>query len=150
MVAGGFPARATSLYTTEFDNPPFAPSPGFWAGVDGWLSTDPGNGSVAITSDGGAGYLGIVPPAGSFSQVWRNFGLEILDLDLPIVRIRTRIAVVDSTNGRFDFFSLSVFNDRGQLLASLLLDNGPTQFLFDGGSGPERLPATFETKRSCR
>lgn len=137
-------ARGTNLYSTSFDNPPFDPATGYWAGVDGWQASDPSNGSAAVVAGGGAVYLGYVAPAGGYSTVWRPFGLDVLGLNAPILKIHTRLGIVDSTNSHYDGFGFSIYNRTGDLLCRFLFDNSNNQLDFDSGSGAlEVVPGRF-------
>lgn len=142
-LAGLGGATGASLYSTSFSNPPFDPAVGYWAGVDGWLATDPSNGSAAVAPGGGAVYLGSVAPAGSVSSVGRPFNLDPAGLNVPIVKIRTRIAIYDSSNGRYDGFGFAIYNRAGEELCAFLVDNSDYHVYFDFGAGAEMLAGRF-------
>jgi hypothetical protein len=138
-------APAATLYSTSFNNPPFNPVTGYWAGVDGWVASDPSNGSAAVTADGGAVYLGHIAPSGSASGVGHTFGLDPVALGLPIVKIRTRLLVSVSTNGHYDVFGFALYNRAGQFLWSFLLDTWSGFGYFDPGTGAQMLPGQFHS-----
>jgi hypothetical protein len=140
-------ASAVTLYSTSFDNPPFAPNPGYWAGVDGWLATDPSNGSAAVVPSGGAVYLGHVQPSGPFSGVERTFGLDPAALGVPIVKIHTKLMVVASTNGHYDVFGFVIYNRAGEFLWSFLLDASNGSGYFDPGTGAQMLSGQFQSSQ---
>jgi hypothetical protein len=142
LFAGVASASAVTLYSTSFNNPPFAAG-SFWAGVDGWLATDPNNGSAAVTQAGGAVYLGWNPPSGSYSAAGRAFNLDPVALGMPIVKIRTRLVIYDSSNSHYDLFGFSLFNKAGEFLWSLVLDNSNYHAYFDPGTGLELVQGRF-------
>jgi hypothetical protein len=145
LVLAGVKGASASivLYETSFNNPPFVAA-SYWAGVDGWYASDPGNGSAAVASDGGAVYLGYTPPAGSVSFVERSFMFDPVARGLPIVKINTQMAIVDSTNSRFDAFGLVLYNAAGELLGVILFNNADFSLAYnDGGNVDHVLPGHF-------
>lgn len=136
-------APAVTLYSTSFDNPPFDPARPYWAGVDGWLASDPSNGSAAVGNSGGVVYLGYTAPADSFSFVERAFNLDPVAVNLPIVKIRTRLGIDNSTNGNYDVFGFGIYNRAGNLVCSVLLDNFSGGLYYDPGTGPQSLGLYF-------
>jgi hypothetical protein len=141
---GGLGAvSGASLYSTSFNNPPFNPATGNWAGVDGWFASDPTNGSAAVVPSGGAVYLGAVAPAGTISNAGRLFNFDPAALNVPIVKIRTRITIYDSSTAFYDVFGFGIYNRAGGLLCAFLLDNSDYHVYFDFGAGPELMPGRF-------
>lgn len=139
-----FAAKTSTIYATSFDSPPFEPLPGFWAGVDGWTSTDPDNGSAAVVQAGGAVYLGAVPPAGSLAAAGRSFGeWNLQPARNPIVRVESRLAIVDSTNGRHDAFLIAVYNRASRFVGALMFDNRTNDLFWDDGRFLFPLGRTF-------
>jgi hypothetical protein len=136
-------ASAVTLYSTTFSNPPFDPTAFYWAGVEGWQATDPNNGSAAVGNNGGVVYLGYVAPADTVSIVERAFNLDPVAINLPIVKIRTRLAIDHSTNGFSDVFGFGIYNRAGNLVCSVLLDNWDGGLYYDPGTGPQALGLYF-------
>jgi hypothetical protein len=127
-------ASAVTLYSTSFNNPPFDPASGFWAGVDGWAATDPSNGSAGVMPGGGAVYLGNTAPANMYSAAERLFGFDAVSLGVPIVKIRTRLMIADSTNSHRDAFGLTIFNRSGSFVCGLVFDNIEKAIYYDDGA----------------
>ena len=130
-------SRAATLYSTSFGNPPFNPSAFYWAGMDGWLASDPSNGSAAVGTTGGVVYLGHVQPAGTLSAVWRPFNLDPVELGVPIVKIRTRLAIFHSTNGYYDGFGFGIYNRLGKFVCGVFFDNWTGLISYNSGFGLE-------------
>jgi hypothetical protein len=133
---------STVLYSTAFNNPPFVAA-SYWSGVDGWFASDPNNGSSAVLPEGGAVYLGHAAPSGGVSLVERGFSFDPVARGLPIVKIDTRIAVVDSTNSRFDVFGLALYNAAGDLLGVILFNNADLSTLYNDGGVDHPLSTRF-------
>jgi len=131
------------LYSTQFSDPPFSTSSYKWSGVDGWQASDPANGTAAVTSDGGAVYLGTVAPAAFPTGAYRHVEIDPIAAGLPIVKVKTTVAVKDSTNSQYDTFALAVYNRAGDVLCALLLDNNLQAFAYDDGSGAKIPGANF-------
>lgn len=126
-------ARGGTIYSTGFDDPPFSPSTRQWAGVDGWYSSDPTNGSVAVLQAGEV-YIGYTPPAGSHAFVARDFSFDPVGSKQPIVKIHTNLEFAASTNGHSDAFAFVVTNANGNYICSLYFDNGTGNMYFDNGN----------------
>jgi hypothetical protein len=134
---------AVTLYSTSFSDPPFSAASGYWAGVDGWTSTDPSNGTAAVTSDGGAVYLGAVKPSGTSAGAWRRLAYDPVASGNPIVTITVGVAIVPPTNGHYDTFAMVVYNSTGAFLGAFLFDTYSQSLYYDDGTGPIRLPGSF-------
>lgn len=135
---------ALMLYETQFSPQQFSPTFGYWAGVEGWFSNFPDNGSVGVLSEGGAVYVGYIDPKSEVGVfVWQPLDFRPLKRKKPIVTIETVLAVFDSSVQRFDPFALALYNRTGGFLCALYLDNETLRPFFDDGSGPMPLEARF-------
>lgn len=130
-----------TIYSTSFDNPPFSS----WAGVDGWYSTDPSDGVVGTSSPGvvGIGGLGGSKPSGSFAAAGRDFFVDPVGSKQPIVKLRTDIGILASTNANHDIFALALYNSAGTYLCALYFDEGTGSILFDNGDGNTQLMPVY-------
>ncbi len=104
---------------------------------------DPDNGSVGVVQEGGATYMGTIQPAGTSSFAWRAFNLDPVGLNVPIVKIRTRLGIVASTNGRPDAFGFGIYNRASQLLCAVFFDTATGEIYYDSGTGPQTVGLTF-------
>ncbi len=121
------PVRAIDLYSTGFNNPPFALGVNTWAGIDGWSSDDNSTGIHGITVEQGQsnqqGYLGYNLTTVATSYIWRQFDYDPVIQRNPIVDFGMDIAINDSTNARYDDFSIQIYNTSGYLLGSITVSN---------------------------
>jgi hypothetical protein len=104
------PVSAVDLYSTGFNNPPFALGMNTWAGIDGWSSNDTSTGIQGITVEQGQsnqqGYLGFNPTTVASNYIWRQFDYDPVVQRNPIVDFGMDIAIYDSKNARYDDFSI--------------------------------------------
>jgi len=116
---------AKELYRTDFDA--FPTGQGAWVGTEGWATAGSTNAfgisNSALPDLGNTAYIGFHRPASTFNFVFRNFALDPLGTDHPIIRIETIIGVQDSTNGQRDQFFIGIRNRAGAFLAGIGLDN---------------------------
>ena len=131
-------ALATNvLYATDFET--FVPGAGTLVGYDDWLGlNDEGGVSGIVTAYGGrAGYLGYNPPAAGATVVlvYRPVNYAPVAQGRPIVNFSVDLEVIDSTTGRYDKFSVDVYNRAGEFLAAIVLDNSNLRILREDGSG---------------
>jgi len=137
-------ARGGTIYSTSFDNPPFA-SNGPWAGVDGWYSNIATSNSQGVLVAGSV-YLGYAAPSQSRPWIARDLLFDPVGSKQPIVTIRTKLGIVDSTSGNthYDAFSFAVFNNARTFICSLTVDNTNGSVYFNNGDGTfKQLPATI-------
>jgi hypothetical protein len=118
-------ANAVNLYSTGFEDPPFVAGSDTWAGTQGWLSTDTTSGVQGILGPGDqAAFLGFNVPAADGTFVWRTFNYDAVGQGNPLVQFSMLLAVIDSTNGEYDYFDILINNSNGDFLGGLSLDNG--------------------------
>ena len=116
------PVRAVDLYSTEFNNPPFVAGVNTWAGTDGWSGNDTSTGVQGILSSQRA-YLGFNTTSAATNYVWRQFDYDPVAQQNPMVDFGMDIAINDSTNGKYDNFSIQIYNSSGYFLASIYFSN---------------------------
>jgi hypothetical protein len=113
--------------------------------VDGWYSTDPTDGVVAVYQAGSVA-IGQNTPAGAVAWVARDFRVDPVAMKQPIVKIRTTLGIGASTNGRHDNFALGVYNSAGTYLCTFYFDEGTGTIAFDNGDGNnQRMSVFFST-----
>ncbi len=125
----GTNAAETLLYQTDFSN--FPGGDGELVGRDGWESTHAGelvHGTVDdILGEGNrSGTIGFNAPEsddGNLITLYRPLGYDPLGESTPLVQFRTDLALIDSDNGYFDSFHISVYNRDERLLGSVIFDN---------------------------
>lgn len=120
----GAPARAVTWYSTDFGSA-YEPEVS-WAAYDNWLAIDPDNGTVGITSDGGAAYIGGIAPGDNrdYSLIYRDFLRDPVAAKTPIVKVTVTLAVVDpDATADGDAFFLVFYDNAGQLLSFLQFHN---------------------------
>jgi hypothetical protein len=126
------------LYATDFEQ--FALGTDTLAGMDGWLGIGHGGGATGVIdfSGGRAGYIGYNPPSGAISRVfaYRPVDFQPVQQGRPVVGFSTDLLVVDSTNYRYDQFTVGVYNRAGALLAAVVLDNSTLRVWRDDAFGP--------------
>ncbi|MGB0578591.1 MAG: immunoglobulin domain-containing protein [Limisphaerales bacterium] len=116
---------AANQYRTDFEN-----SGGFTAGQalggqGGWLGSGGDVHTIrasGFTAYGQAGAMGGLPSNGaSEAAAWHP--VNVNPPNAGIIRFRTDMQIVDSTNDRFDEFSWRVENQNGELLFAIAFDN---------------------------
>ena len=121
------PVSAVDLYSTGFNNPPFALGVNTWAGIDGWSSNDTSTGIQGITGVQGQsnqqGYLGFNPTTAASNYIWRQFDYDPVARNNPVVNFDMDIAINDSTNARYDDFAIQIYNVSGSFLGSIYFSN---------------------------
>lgn len=115
-------ASAVNLYSTGFDNPPFTPGVDIWAGTDGWVSTDTSSGIQGILSDQTA-YLGFNAPTTASNFIWRPLNYDPVEQQNSAVHVGVDIAIMDSTNSKYDQFEIQIYNTSGVALGGIYLNN---------------------------
>lgn len=147
---GGRQATALTLYQTQFSPPQFAPNY-YWAGVDGWRSNFPDNGSVGVLAEGNAVYLGYNDPQSEFGVfVWRPLDFQPVKRKKPVVTIETVVAIFDSSVQRFDPFAFGIYNRAGEFLCAFYLDNETLRPFFSDGSTTQMLAVPFRNNTFFR
>ena len=117
---------ATSQYRTGFEATESFTAGQPLGGQGGWTTIGSGVHEIRTTgfaNHGQAGSVGGISSTAGAAQVtaWRP--LNVTQPTNRIVRFRTRMQIVDSTNGRFDFFSWQVFNQSGEFLFGVIFNN---------------------------
>ena len=125
-------AAETILYWTDFSN--FDLGDGVLVGNDGWQSSHPDqavHGTIDdVFQDGNrSGTIGYGIPEGDAEIVtlWRPINVDPL-ADQSLIHFSSDLAIIDSDNGHFDSFYISVFNQQDALLASVVFDNTEDAF----------------------
>jgi len=113
------------LYETDFES--FIVGDDTLVGVDGWNGTNVGQHVHGIVSSahpslGKSGFLGINSPASDIVLVNRNVNFAPSPVGDTVVKFSSTLAINRSTNGNDDFFSVVVFNQNNDLLASIVFD----------------------------
>ncbi len=132
----------TLVYATGFE-----PAEGYSAaaanqslwGQMGWVGEGSGgNGLVTnfFAGEGQQAFIGFAPPApkDAFLNLWQPLGLTNISVSQPVVKFSVLMQVVDSTNGFYDDFRWSVYNNEGARLFSLDFDNSRLEifYILDG------------------
>jgi hypothetical protein len=124
---------AIELYYTDFENFPMTGADK-WAGVDGWIGNNTGDGVHGIDQDivqglGKTGYIGVEAPTTFFTRVHRVIGHDPVATGLPIVQYSAVVGIQDSVTSTYrDHFYLSIYNSAGNLLGALKFDNTDATF----------------------
>jgi len=136
---GGFTVVAATsgssgtLYSTNFSTAQGYSLSLPLAGQNGWLGSGPGaNGLVSLNAGGQEAYLGYyLPPQRNPNQtfVWHPVNYTPTT-NAPIVKFSTSLAVIDSSNGRYDDFEWAVFNSAGALLFTIDFDNASNKIYY--------------------
>ena len=121
-------AETGLLYATDFDSFPVGPNQ--WTGTDNWFG-NPGGATLGIQGIdddliiglGKSAYLGFNTPATRWNYVARSFNHDPAVEDSATIEIDTLIGIQDSTNGFFDSFFVSLYNQQGQFLAAVQFTN---------------------------
>lgn len=113
------------------------------AGQNGWLGSGTGQNGLVTNFFSGLGqqaYVGFAPTtAGNTGgSVWRP--VTISSNESRVVRFTVSMRVVDSTNGRFDYFLWSIYNTNGTRLFSLVFDNSDLSVSTLSQSGSALVP----------
>ena len=121
LMAATVPLWAGDLYKTDFES--FMTGPNQWVGTDGWLgnSTTTGShgiGSGLISGLGKTAYLGLNQPNTNFVTVLRPVNHNPVSEGTAELEFETLMGVEDSTNGRFDDFYFSFYNNAGEFLGA--------------------------------
>ncbi len=141
---------ADVLYETDFES--FVVGDDNLADQDGWNGTNVGQHVHGIVSSvnpvlGKSGFLGINSPASSIVLVNRNIDFFPNQNGSNVVKFSSTLAINRSTNGEDDYFSVVLFNQDNDLLASIVFDT------FDGsirrrdgvsGNPSEKLAKPFD------
>jgi hypothetical protein len=96
------------------------------AGQQGWQQEGSGgNGLVANGLQGQSAYIGFAPPnpADDSLVLWQPINFNPLPAGYPVVTFSVLLNLLDSTNGRYDIFRWSVYNQQLNRLFSIDLDN---------------------------
>jgi hypothetical protein len=132
-------AQPTVIYSTGFESSegfnldlPLVTQSGWTgAGADGELQTN-GNG-IVVDFFGGQGqhaFVGYNPLSGTNDtlNVWRPLNFEPVTAGKPVVKFTVSMAIFDSTNGVYDSFRWSVYNNAngGTRLFTIEFDNAFT------------------------
>ena len=121
-------AETGLLYATDFDN--FPTGPNQWTGTQGWFG-DPtaehlgihGIDDGQVNGIGKSAYLGFNTPNTRWNFVARTFNHDPTTKGSATIEIDTLIGIQDSTNGKFDSFYVSLYNQQGQFLAAIQFTN---------------------------
>jgi hypothetical protein len=137
-------AEPTILFVTEFESTEGYSTEADLAGQNGWVaegSTSPfWNGILANVFEGlgQQAYVGFTAPTdgSTFMTVWRP-NLPAVPANQPLVKFSTLMAILDSTNERYDDFRWSVYNTAGERLFTLDFDNHGlmVNYALDDGNG---------------
>ncbi|HUF61114.1 MAG TPA: hypothetical protein VMN36_03490 [Verrucomicrobiales bacterium] len=123
---GAAGAQETVLYGTDFSEFPVGLD--MLAPNEGWLTTNPGEGVHGIAEGvmpglGRSGFVGDGNPSTDWVSVYRPLSYDPVASGTPEVHWSLRFLVEDSSNGRYDSFFFSLYNETEELLAAVVLDN---------------------------
>lgn len=121
-------AETGLLYSTDFDDFPVGLNQ--WTGTDGWFGA-PANEALGIQGIdqglinglGNSAFLGFNTPASTWNYVARVINHDPVAEGSATLEIDTLIGIQDSTNGKYDSFFVSLYNQQGQFLAAIQLTN---------------------------
>ncbi|MGC3961593.1 MAG: hypothetical protein QM813_27820 [Verrucomicrobiota bacterium] len=119
-------AATTNLYSTQFENAEGFSASFDLAGQQGWnLEGSGGNGLIANGLEGQSAYIGFAPPnpADDSLILYRPINFNPSTGNYPIVKFSVLVNLQDSTNGRYDIFRWSVFNQNLDRLFLIDFDN---------------------------
>ncbi len=128
------------LYETDFESFPIGNNQ--WNGQDGWFSnTEAASGGVqGIDSDiivglGKTAFIGSNQPTSTFNFVSREIDHDSAEANSASVEIETLIGFEDSTNGRYDSFFITIYNNAQEFLAAFQFSNQRPAFgiYYDNG-----------------
>lgn len=120
-----FPATQT-LYSTGFEAEENFQAGFELIGQDGWEGDAAGVNGVDAELAGAPGqqaYIGFFPPALDQSVAYVYRPIDFDPAEAPVVTFSTRMAIVDSTNEKYDNFSWEVYNADGAHLFTVDFDN---------------------------
>jgi hypothetical protein len=137
LLSGHLRPAGNVLYGTDFES--FAYGADSLVGADGWegFNSSPGvEGAVhAFPGLGLGGYLGYNAAAGNPASVYRPVAFDPIAQGRPIVTFATILAVIDSDNGLFDYFTFSFNSRAGQLMAAIIFDNSDLSIYYNNRDG---------------
>lgn len=115
----------TGFEATEGFDPEFT-----LAGQGGWVSEGTGDNGLLLDARGFEGfgqqaYIGFNPPTDTneFTSIWRPINYHPIPAGVKVVSFGVTMQIVDSTNGRYDIFRWSAYNQEGNRLFSIEFDN---------------------------
>ncbi len=126
--------HAVTIYSTDFSTFPVGDDQ--LVDHESWESDANGLALHGIDNDlipggGNSAFLGLNPPDEDYISVWRPLDYSPLDQKKTIIRFSAVIAIIDSTNSKWDNFFISFNNQNGDALASINFDNTNSYIFLD-------------------
>lgn len=127
-LTGSAIAETGLLYETDFEQ--FSIGDNQWAGNEGWFSNSEASSTAVQGIDDGivlglgkSAFLGFNEPATRWSYVARQLDHDPAAENSSRIDIDTLLGIQDSTNGRYDYFFVSIYNISGEFLAPIQFSN---------------------------
>lgn len=146
LIGWGTLVRGAFLWREDFST--FSEGSDRLALIDGWDSDTVGYGSHGIVEDvlperGRSGYIGLNPPPDNVVGLWRPVDIPINRLIDGVLEVAAVVAVVDSSNDRWDNFFVTFGNTDGDPLAAINFDNTNFLIFVDDGKTVTNTEFTF-------
>lgn len=130
LLCTGRPVSAMVLYQTGFESSEGYNTNRDLVGQKGWVGAGSGGNGIAAGFFPGKGqqaYLGYKPPLANDTSL---FVYQPINKSVPRAQFSVTMAIVDSSNGNWDDFYWSVFNQQGNQLVILDFDNFSTNVYY--------------------
>src|SRR6478736_3922243 len=119
-------AVTTNLFSTQFEASESYSSSLDLAGQQGWAKEGSGGNGVVVSGlQGQSAYIGFAPPnlVDDSLVLWRPINVNPVVAGFPLVKFSVLLNIIDSSNGRYDIFRWSVYNQQLNRLFSIDFDN---------------------------